>query len=128
MELFLRPETLAVCRLPPDAPWPSPLIDGSLFSTTLTGSELSLVCQEDAAPAHARSESGWRALSVVGPLEFSMVGIIASLVTPLADAGVAVFVLSTFDTDHLLVKSEDLKRAIDVVRSHGHAVAMSPPI
>ena len=127
MELRVRPEVLAVCRLPADAPWPSPVADGSLFSASVSDSELSLVCPEDAAPPHARTEPGWRALSVVGPLAFSLVGVVASLTGPLADAGVSVFVLSTFDTDHLLVRSDDLEQAIAVLRSSGHTIAPGPP-
>jgi hypothetical protein len=127
VELFLRPEVLAVCRLPRDAPWPTPPPDGSLFSATRTSSELSVACRQDAAPLHARAEAGWRALTVVGPLDFSMVGVIASLGTMLADAQVGVFVVSTFDTDHVLVKETALERAIDALRSGGHTVAMHPP-
>jgi hypothetical protein len=127
MELFLRPEDLAVCRLSPDAAWPTPPPDGSLFSATRTRSELSLVCRQDAAPGHARTELGWRALSVVGPLDLSMIGVIAALATPMAAAEVGVFVVSTFDTDHVLVKSDDLERAIGALRSSGHTVTLHPP-
>jgi uncharacterized protein len=126
MDLFLRPEDLAVCQLPPDAGWPTPPPDESLFSATRTRSELSVVCRQDAAPGHARTELGWRALTVVGPLDFSMIGVIAALTTPVAAADVVVFVVSTFDTDHVLVKSDDLERAIAALRLSGHTVTLHP--
>ena len=122
MELSVRPELLAVCRLPTEAPWPSPPADGSLFSVTGTGSELSVVCRVDAAPPTARIEPGWRALTVTGPLDFSAIGVIARLTARLAAAGVAVFVLSTYDTDHILVKDGDLGLAVDALRTDGHSV------
>jgi uncharacterized protein len=126
MELFLRPELLAVCRMPSDAPWPFPVADGSLFSATLDGSELSVVCRQEAARRFQRAELDWRALTVLGPLEFSMVGVLSSLLAPVAEAGVGVFVLSTFETDHVLVKSEALEAAIGALRSAGHTVAFGP--
>ncbi len=115
-------EHLAVCRLPPDAPWPDTPVGTSLYSVTRTADELSVVCPVEHAPAGSRVESGWRAFRVVGPFEFDVVGVIASITGPLAEAGVAVFVLSTFDTDHLLVKAEDLDRTVDSLEAAGHTV------
>ena len=72
-------------------------------------------------------EPGWRALRIVGPLAFDLVGVIASVTVPLAAADVGVFVLSTFDTDLVLVKDEDLDRAIDVLGGAGHRVGAADP-
>jgi hypothetical protein len=58
----------------------------------------------------------------VGPLAFSLVGVLASLLDPLADANVSVFVVSTFDTDYLLIKEQDLPRAMEVWRRAGHVI------
>ena len=68
-------------------------------------------------------EGGWRALAVVGPLEFDQVGIISSMTVPLAAAGIGVFVLSTFDTDLVLVKDVDLNAAIHALAGAGHRLA-----
>jgi hypothetical protein len=116
MEAFVRPEHLAVCRLPAASPWPTPSQDGSLLSVTEGDGELSVVCPTHLAPPGARVESGWRALTIVGPLEFSMVGVIAALASALAGAGLSVFVISTFDTDHILVKMDTLGQAIATLR------------
>jgi len=126
VELLLRPETLSVCRLAPGQPWPRPPDDGSLYSATSTGDERSLVCRADLVPAGARVEAGWRALTVVGPLDFALVGVMAGLTAAVAGAGVSVFVLSTFDTDHLLVRTDDLDTADRALAAAGHSVARRP--
>lgn len=112
---------LAVCRLPANT---EPSLPGGVFaSLTRTAEELSLVCEERFAPVGARLERGWRALKVAGPLEFSQVGVLVSLATPLAEAGLSVFVVSTFDTDYLLVKDAGLERAVAALQEAGHALA-----
>ncbi len=123
LTLTLLPESLAVCRLPPDASLHEPLDGGSLFSVTRTVTELSLlVCAERDAPETDDREDGWRGLVVDGPLDFELVGILAELSGALADAGISLFVLSTFDTDYLLVKQDDLDAAIGALRQRGHTV------
>ena len=112
-----------MCRLAPGQPWPVPPDDGTLFSATSTGAEVSLVCREDLAPPGARVEPGWRALTAAGPLDFGLVGVVAGLTEPLARAGISVFTLSTFDTDHLLVQAGSLEDARVALVGGGHTVA-----
>jgi hypothetical protein len=114
---------LAVCKLPNDASIPDWAARGAFFSITRTADELSVVCDQDVVPDSVRCERGWRCLRVGGTLEFSLVGVLASLVGPLADALVSVFVLSTFDTDYLLVKEQDLGRAVEVLMRQGHLIS-----
>ena len=123
MELVPDPGRYSVCRLGPDGTWPSPPAEGGLFAVTRTAAELSVVCPEGAEPEGARVEPGWRALHLVGPLDFGLVGVIASVTVPLAGCGIGVFVLSTYDTDVVLVKDEDLDQAIDALGGAGHRVA-----
>lgn len=113
--------TFAVCRLAADAPVPGWAAGGPFVSITRTGDELSVVCREEAVPAGVRCEWGWRCLRVAGTLDFSLVGVLASLVGPLAGAGVSVFAVSTFDTDYLLLKASDFERGVAVLRRAGHA-------
>ena len=122
MDLRVLPDRLAVCRLDASAPWPAAPSGRGFFSATRVGDELSLVCAEDAAPRNSRVESDWRALEVSGPLDFGMVGVMASLTAPLAEVEVSVFVLSTYDTDYLLVHAAALERAIAALRQAGHHV------
>jgi hypothetical protein len=126
LRLKLLAERFAVCRLPPDAPIPArPSVCG-LWSVTITDRELSVVLPEAAAPAGHPVELGWRALEVAGPLDFSLTGVMASLSTPLAEAGVSVFVVSTYDTDYVLVREPDLDRAQGALRDAGHGVEEGP--
>ena len=121
LSLTLLPDRLAVCRLDPDAVTPEPAAAG-FWSVTRTSSELSVVVAEAAVEVGWRAERGWRVLEVAGPLDFALTGILLSLVRPLADAGVPVFAISTFDTDYLLVKEADLAPAITALTGAGHAV------
>ena len=114
---------LAVCRLAPDAPIPDIAGNAELVSFTRTRAELSVVCPTEAAPQGATVEPGWRALGVVGPLDFALTGILASLAGPLAAAGVSIFAISTYDTDYVLVRAERLDAAIEALRAAGHEVA-----
>jgi uncharacterized protein len=116
---------LAVCRLAADATIPG-WASGPLVSVTRTPEELSVVCSEDAVPDAVRAERGWRCLAVDGPLSFELTGIAATLTAPLADAGISVFVLSTYDTDYLLVKSDDLWSATTALAAAGHVVDGQP--
>jgi uncharacterized protein len=113
---------LAVCRLDRDSPAPGWAMSEDFFSITRTGEELSIVCREVLVPEGIRAERGWRALRVGGVLDFSQVGILAGVASPLAEAGISLFALSTFDTDYLLVKEHDLGRAIAVLAAAGHTV------
>lgn len=115
------PHRLAVCRLAPDAPLPS-WIRGAFTSITRTDEELSIICDDDAVPADVKAERGWRAVRVLGPIPFEVTGVAAALVSPLAAAGISVFLLATFDTDYLLLKDAVFSRALDVLRAAGHDV------
>ncbi len=95
---------------------------GDFFSITRTADELSIVCPEGAVPEGVRCEGGWRALKLEGPFEFSEVGVLASFAGPLAEAGVSVFAVSTYDTDYVLVKEEQLGTAAAALRGRGHEV------
>src|SRR5438094_762702 len=112
LQLTLLPCAYAVCRLPADANLPAWATFGPFVSLTRTPSELSVVCPQEVVPEGVRHEPGWRCLGIPGTLDFALVGILSSLVVPLAEAGVSVFAISTFDTDYLLIRESDLQRAI----------------
>ena len=123
--LDLLADELAVCRLPVDAAIPNWVWAGELTSVTATDDELSLVCAASAVPDGVTHSPGWRALKVRGPLDFDLVGVIAGLSSTLADARIPIFVLSTHDTDYVLVQEPRLEDAVTALRRAGYGIGRS---
>jgi uncharacterized protein len=121
-ELTLLPERFMVCRLPAGSEVPDWAQSGDLSAIVRTPEEMSIVCSECIIPDNVIAECGWRVLKVEGPLEFSMVGVLASLALPLSQAGVSIFVLSTYDTDYLMVKEDALSTALISLCEAGHII------
>lgn len=122
LTLTVRKGRLAICRLDAGVEIPAWVTGASFFSVTRTEDELSVVCPEAEVPHGTLHEKGWRALKLEGPFELSMVGILSSVAAPLAEAGASVFVVSTFDTDYVLVREGQLDLAVDALRERGHGV------
>jgi hypothetical protein len=116
------PSEYAVCRLPVDAQVPNWAWAGELVSITSSDDELSLVCEAVAVPEEIEAVAGWKALKVRGPLDFELVGVLANLSTALAEAGVSIFAISTYETDYILVREERLEVARDALRAGGHRI------
>lgn len=94
---------------------------------TRTPEELSVVCSEEHVPEGVEAERGWRAFGLEGPLDFSIVGVLASVASPLAAAGISIFAVSTYDTDYVLVKGALLETATAALRKAGHEVRGPSP-
>ena len=122
LRIALLPGRFAVCRLPAEAPLPEWAGGAELLSITRTRDELSIVCDEDRVPADATCERDYAAMRVVGTLDPSLVGILVSIAGPLAGARIPILAIGTYDTDYLLVRRNDLARAVDALRSAGHDV------
>ena len=119
LRFSILPGSFAVLRLAPDADVPAGLLVPPFHSLTRTSAELSVVCPEAALPEGTRAERGWALLALAGPFPFEMVGVLASVLGPLATAGVSIFALSTFDTDYVLVKHERLADAVASLAAAG---------
>ncbi len=122
------PEKMAVVRLPPGAEVPPWAESASLLSITATATETSVVCAGRDVPTKVVAQKGLTAFAVQGPLDFALVGVLASLLTPLAEAGISVFTISTYDTDWILVPMRDAEKATEAWRRHGHTVAVAVPV
>jgi hypothetical protein len=122
LTLTLLADTFAVCRLDAGAVVPEWAWTGEIACVTRTRDELSIVCRADLVPAEVRREGGWRCLKVKGPLDFSLSGVFARIAQPLADAGISLFAVMTYDTDYVMVKQERLRDAADALMAAGHAV------
>lgn len=120
--LQVLPLTLAICRLPVESPLPAWALASELFSVTRTASELSVVCEVGRVPDGILREQPWRVLQVQGPLDFSLTGVMAALAGTLAEAGISLFAISTYDTDYVLVRAGQLDAAVDALRSAGHKI------
>jgi hypothetical protein len=110
----------AVCRLDPRDPLPAWLPVDGWSSVTRTPNELSIVCAEAIVPKDAKAQPGWRQIELIGPFDFALTGILASILNPLAAAGVPIFAMSTYDTDWVLVPGEHLEKAKQTLAAAGH--------
>jgi len=125
LELSLLPERFAISRLAADSPIPLWATQGPFYSVTRTGDELSIVTELSRVPVGIQSQPGWRALRVHGPFVLSEIGVLAALATPLAEAKISLFAISSFDTDYLLVASETLPAVIAALERAGHTIYRS---
>lgn len=117
LQLEILPQSLTVCKAEGLAGFS---MDGLYFIGS-TDKELSLVCETDKVPAHTLArEDGWRALRVAGQMDFALTGILAGIASALADAKIPIFAVSTYDTDYILVKKENLDRAVGALRGAGY--------
>jgi hypothetical protein len=131
LDLALLPGDYAICRLPAGSPVPAGLLEvaaaagsgAEVISVTWTPDEVSILCPAARAPRDATVETPWRCLRVAGPVQLALTGILASIVSPLADARVNIFAFSTFDTDYLLVPAVRLSEALAALAAAGHRVA-----
>jgi len=114
------PGSYAVCRLPPNAPLPEMPASTFFTSITRTADELSIVCPSDQAPHAAKCEGPWTCFKLEGPFPFSQTGVLASFIDPLAERGVPIFAVATFDTDYVLVKDEFAATSLKTLQAAGH--------
>lgn len=112
----------AISRLRADAPLP-PWADGPGFvSISRTDEELSIVCEESRVPTDVETDREWVCMKFVGPFSLYETGIVLSVVQPLSEGGIGVFVVSTYNGDHLLMKNDDLLHAQMLLQNAGHAL------
>jgi hypothetical protein len=107
--------TYAVCRLNPEIKIPSWILERPFFAITKTTSELSLVCDQADLPDQIEAERDWSIIKVLGPLDFNKTGIIATLSKALAEARIPIFVISTYETDYLLVKEKSKQMTVSLL-------------
>jgi hypothetical protein len=122
LKLSPLPDIFGICRLDASGAIPAWATTASFFAVTRTADELSIISPQANVPDDVQCSRGWRALKVEGPLDFSVVGVVASLSTPLAAANIPIFVVSTYDTDYLLVAGEHFEQAVRVLAAAGHGV------
>ena len=112
----------AIAKFPCDAEIPAWAADSAFFSVTRTLEELSVVIAETSVPAGLDASRGWRMLKVHGPFAFEETGVVAALANPLARVGVGICVISTYDSDFLLVQQEEIPVAVETLEHAGHKI------
>ena len=126
LSLRLLPGTFTIHRFGAATPVPEPVMAQDFYSIARTPDELSIVCRSSLHLNSETSEPGWVCYQVMGPLDFSLTGILAGISAVLQDAGVSIYVLSTFDTDYILVKSDDHETAQRALQKNGGYRFVSP--
>jgi hypothetical protein len=126
LQLELLPGLFSVVQLAADSEIPPWAADQNFCSVTRTADELSVVVPDESVPKGGRVEEGWNCLKVRGPLDFKLTGVLAALSAPLARKKISVFVISTFNTDYLLVKSEALEESLQILKNSGFSVLATP--
>ncbi len=121
LNLSLLKETYCICRLPAGEPVKPPSA-GSFSLLVYSVEETTLVCPLDLAPPDAEINAGWRCFRIVVSTDLSVPGILASVLDPLAKAGIGIFATSTFSTDYVLVKEPDTSRAVEALQAAGHHI------
>jgi len=109
-----------VHRFAADHAVPAAVYGGEFYSISRTAVELSIVCADTIKLDSAQAETGWSCIEVAGPLDFGLTGILAAMAKPLAAAKISIFAISTFDTDYILVKTDMLPPARQVLQAAGH--------
>jgi uncharacterized protein len=128
LNLTLLDGRFAVCRLPPESLIPPWAYRGAICSVTITADELSIICNESAVPSDVQHQGGWACLKLQGPFEFTLTGILTSLLNPLRDAGIGIFAMSTYDTDYVMVPGDRLEDALRALADAGHLVSLGPKL
>ena len=113
----------AVCKLQRDQEVPTWATKGDLYAITKTSDELSIVCEEKYVPEGIKAERNWQVLKIQGPLDFGLVGVLSSLLSPLAAAGISIFAISTYETDYILINGEKFKAACKILEDLGNKIS-----
>ena len=122
LTLQILPGQFTVHRLPAGSEVPDQVWASDFLTVSRTDDEVSIVCRADIPLSAEQSVDGWSCFKVLGPLDFSLTGVLAGLAACLADVGVSIFAISTYDTDYILVKSDRLEAAKRALEQSGYEV------
>ncbi|MGB9929526.1 MAG: ACT domain-containing protein [Methanosarcina sp.] len=115
-------DSFGICKLEEKSEIPLWVYNSNFFSITRTSEELSIICQENKIPASVPAEKNWRCLQVEGSLNFGLIGVIAEISRILANQKIGIFVLSTYNTDYIFVKEDELENAVKALLEADYVV------
>ena len=120
MEIKVIEGAFSVCRLKELG---QAVIEDDLYFLGRTDEEISLVCRTESVPQDtAAREDGWRAFRIQGELDFSLIGILAGISAVLAENRIGIFVVSTYNTDYVLIKRENYQRGLEILEVAGYKI------
>ena len=123
--LKLLDDIFSIHSLPANSKIPEHVFSAPVFFIAKTYEEVSIVLPESIQIESEEVEPDWQALEVVGPLDFTLTGILSNIATVLANEKISIFAISTFDTDYILVKTEKIADAISALRAKNYQVLLS---
>lgn len=123
LKLRVLPGYYAICRLNDQAGILKRLHNLPFYAIVRTQRSLTLVCDQNSVGASEECDINWRCLEIEGPFEFSEIGILSQVCESLTNAGIALYVISAFETDYLLVKNSRLEEAQAALKASGHQVS-----
>jgi hypothetical protein len=128
LSLFVLPEYYSIIQLKPSGlfDFQQLLLHASFFSLTITQDELSIICKEGTINEYLKCDNGWRAIKIINTSPLTSVGILNSVVEPLAKSKINLFAVSTFDTDYVLVQDDKLNSAKAALLRYGHVFSDLP--
>ncbi|MFT5789928.1 MAG: hypothetical protein ACI8SJ_002050 [Shewanella sp.] len=122
MTLAIHPQLFTIHSLAPDGVVPSAIFQQEIYFIGKTREELSVVVNSTFEMESLEQENGWRCLEVLGPLGFSMTGILSNVSGALAAQKISIFAISTFDTDYILVKKDTLAEATKALKKKNYQI------
>ena len=122
LTIKLLEKTYAVCSLSKDEDISKLIMEGDFLSITKTEDELSLVCEEENISNGIKYEGDWKILKIEGPLDFSLIGIIAKISNIMSENNIPIFVISTYDTDYILIKKKNIHKAIEALKNKNYNI------
>lgn len=123
LKLRVLPGIYAYARIATDSPVPAWAEDKTFCLRMRTATEQCIVCPDANVPPGVKKEGPWKIIGIDATLDFNQIGIIANLAVPLAEAGLSIAPIASFDTDYLLVREADLMKAMKALTAAGHAFA-----
>ena len=122
LTLRLTDETMAIHSLPANSAIPEQVLNAPIYFLAKTPNEVSIVVPSDVEIDSDDVEDDWRMFEVIGPLAFSLTGILSNISSVLANEKISIFAISTFDTDHILIKSPKISQAKNALLAHGYNI------
>lgn len=120
LKLTVSQDNYSIHRLDPATPIPENVLQSRTYFIGKTNEELSIVCDSELLIDSTKSVSGWSYIKVMGPLDFNLQGVLSGIAGILADAGISICAISTFDTDYIFVRNFDLDKAASALEKAGY--------